>query len=60
MQLQTKEVILFETILSAIGFTLMAFTTNRWLFLFAYLLCRTPLCQRAVRNTYVLAVTDRG
>jgi hypothetical protein len=57
---RTKEVIVFETTISLVGFVLMAFTTNRWLFLFAYFLSRAPLGQRAVRTTYVLAVIGQG
>jgi len=55
---KTKEPILFETVCCLVGFAVMAFTNNRWLFLVAYLLSRMPLGQRAVRTTYVLAVTD--
>jgi len=55
---KTKEPILFETVCCLVGFAVMAFTSNRWLFLVACFFSKMPLSQRAVRNTYVLAVTD--
>jgi len=56
----TKELFLFDVVLTGYGFLMMALVDNQWVFFLGYCFTRITMCQRTVRTTYILRTTNES